>query len=155
MQVLLSPLIGAIFYVGIYLSFFLLLHRSWCGLVLTIPYLSMAVKLDASPRRPAFHGGIWGVIIKCETGFHLIDILCPWRLPLLDGFFILQCVWERMCTRILCGSSFLSVFLPDFKMFAISSSTYPAKLATSLFLLCPLPSHPLHGNFGWETFCFH
>lgn len=104
-QVLLSSLIGAIFQVGIYLSFFLLVHRSCSGLVLTILCLSMAVKLDASPRRPAFHGGIWGVIIKCETGFHFMDTLCTWSLPPLGGggcfcfcfFSLLQCVCVGEC----------------------------------------------------------
>lgn len=152
-QVLLSPLIGALFHVGIYLSFFLLVHRSCCGLVLTILCLSTAVKLDASCRRPAFHGGIWGVIIKCETGFHFMDTLCTYSLPLLGVFFLLQCVGGRMCIGILLWLFFFSFFLQDGRMFEMSSYTCPAKLAVSL----ALPLSPLHcpqWNFRWEMFFF-
>lgn len=92
-----------------YLPIFLLIRRSCCGLVLTVLCLSMAVKLDTLCRRPAFCGG--SVIIKCETGFHFMDRLCPWSLPLLGGFFLLQCVGGRMCVGTLCGSSCF-FFLP-------------------------------------------
>lgn len=57
-----SSLTEAFLLVSVFLSFSLLIRRSFRGLVLTILYLSVAMKHDASPRRPAFHGGIWGVL---------------------------------------------------------------------------------------------
>lgn len=76
------------------------------------------MKLDASRRRPAVHGGMEGVIIKCETGFHFMDRLGPWRLPWLGVIFLSECVGGRTCIAILCGSSFL-YFLGDLRMFEI------------------------------------
>ena len=53
----------------------------------------------------------------------------PLEFASVGCFFILQCVCGRMCVGVLCGSSFLSFFLQDIRMFEMNSSTYPAKLA--------------------------
>lgn len=75
----------------------------------------------------------------------------PMEFAPVGWFFVFCSVCGNRGIWIICGSSFLSFFLQDFRMFEMSSGTHPAKLLFHWLSFSPLLYY-LHWNFGWETF---